>query len=1047
MKKYILTILLFAYIGNGFLLAQNANHKKWQQIDSLLKIGLQKTAGTEIDKLYLSSKKRGDIADFIQAVFYKSELAIMSNNLPGFIELLEQEIINSSNPNKQILQSVAAASYARHYSDGRWEINERTKVRNGRDLPITEWTKENYFDKIINHTDASLLEATKTASVILDEDLIVMADSTMNLKNLSLFELLAYRAIQSLSAFMNESENHEAEINPNPKLMTLYPDFIKLDFTKINTYDFRFQVLKNYQKLLKFQLQKKDNKAILYTDLNRLRFIKEVFYHSEQYDADYLSVLNKMAEQNKKSEIVTSVYYEIANTYFKRGQKYQPYEYPEYQWEFKKSLEFAQLAIRAFPSTAGAKDCQELIKAIHNPLLEITTRAEYLPDHPILASLTYQNLDQVYLRLVPVGHLNFVNKFDRLYGKESIQALKKYPIFDEWKQELPNPGDFQAHNVQIRIPDVPNGFYFLLASSSPDFEEPSLISTNYFEATKIGFIQRRDKAGAIDIFVLDRLSGEALKNVKLDIQSVKNNADTEKWKTEQTFFSDKNGYIRITGLEKSWYQNFCFSYKNDTLIKKNTYQGAPIMVEKSYSQTNFFTDRSIYRPGQTVYFKGIIYQLKEGKYTISPGKNTVIKLFDASQKEIKSIQLKTNEFGSFHASFVIPENLLNGQFSIGNENGRSFFAVEAYKRPGFEISFDTIAGQFKLNDSVTVSGTIKTFSGHSVTGADLNYKVSRSDFLPFPVYSQNLNDKQLSFGKIKSDDKGKFKITFFANGNREKDSPSTQNFNFRIEVTATDLNGETQTAVNSIHLATPKMTIICGLAEKVDNTITSKLPVEVRNLYNIPQIVNVEASIYKLSNSPRSFKEREWMRPDQFLTDRETFYTYFPDEQYDNEKSVEDMDLDYQVYQAEMNTGEADGFELADIKSWEPGYYKLILSSRDQFDEEVVLERYFTLYSSKTNQMPIPEIDWFVLENNQITPKDSLQFIIGSSVDKLNVLYEIQQENKVILSRWLQIKNEQKKIKIPATQMNGKSFELNVLFVYNNKAFVQHESIKVFDPN
>ena len=69
---------------------------------------------------------------------------------------------------------------------------------------------------------------------------------------------------------------------------------------------------------------------------------------------------------------------------------------------------------------------------------------------------------------------------------------------------------------------------------------------------------------------------------------------------------------------------------------------------------------------------------------------------NANYQEISKQRLRTNSYGSAAGSFVLPPNGLTGQFSIGCDNGQSYFRVEEYKRPSFEVKFDTMKDVFNL---------------------------------------------------------------------------------------------------------------------------------------------------------------------------------------------------------------------------------------------------------------------------------------------------------------------------------------------------------------
>ena len=137
-------------------------------------------------------------------------------------------------------------------------------------------------------------------------------------------------------------------------------------------------------------------------------------------------------------------------------------------------------------------------------------------------------------------------------------------------------------------------------------------------------------------------------------------------------------------------------------------------------------DRAIYRPGQTVYVKGIAYEQTTDATRVLEGADYELLLLDANRKELTSRKVRTNDFGSFSAEFVLPSACLNGAFSITtrkHEDSASF-RVEEYKRPTFEISFTPVAEAYRLGDRVMLRGNVKSFNGMSVQ--DVAEKLFRS---------------------------------------------------------------------------------------------------------------------------------------------------------------------------------------------------------------------------------------------------------------------------------------------------------------------------------
>ena len=135
-------------------------------------------------------------------------------------------------------------------------------------------------------------------------------------------------------------------------------------------------------------------------------------------------------------------------------------------------------------------------------------------------------------------------------------------------------------------------------------------------------------------------------------------------------------------------------------------------------QTSFFLDRAIYRPGQTVNFKGIMTGTDGMSNKAIVHRKTTVKLYDTNGQEVGSLSLKTNNYGTFSGTFILPSTGLNGFFRIGNENGDHSFRMEEYKRPKFEVTLEQPKEQFRVGDSVSVVGAAMTYSGVPLANAD-----------------------------------------------------------------------------------------------------------------------------------------------------------------------------------------------------------------------------------------------------------------------------------------------------------------------------------------
>ena len=151
--------------------------------------------------------------------------------------------------------------------------------------------------------------------------------------------------------------------------------------------------------------------------------------------------------------------------------------------------------------------------------------------------------------------------------------------------------------------------------------------------------------------------------------------------------------------------------------------------EKNPVEVSIFTDRGLYRPGQTIFFKGLAYVKDSNDPHAVAGQPFTVTLYDANGKEIAQKKVTTNEFGSFNGEFSLPKQTLSGVFRLSTGQMSVYIHVEEYKRPTFQAYFLPIKGDIAFGDSVTIQGKAATFSGVSLPSGDVTWRITRRPFL------------------------------------------------------------------------------------------------------------------------------------------------------------------------------------------------------------------------------------------------------------------------------------------------------------------------------
>lgn len=200
-----------------------------------------------------------------------------------------------------------------------------------------------------------------------------------------------------------------------------------------------------------------------------------------------------------------------------------------------------------------------------------------------------------------------------------------------------------------------------------------------------------------------------------------------------------------------------------------------------------YLDRAAFNPGDTVRFKGIFYResFRSGLSVFDKGVATAV-LKDSEYNEIDSLKLTINEFGSVAGEFSIPRGLRNGMFSIrlssGTAHGVKSFRVDEFVLPTFEISFDESDRLWLAGDTVRVTGRINAYSGHSLAGASVRYKVT------------SWGSEVIAEGGLAAGPDGSFAVEFPTEAER---------YGYRmyyVEVSVTDATGETLSASDYVRV-------------------------------------------------------------------------------------------------------------------------------------------------------------------------------------------------------------------------------------------------------
>ncbi|MEZ4793557.1 MAG: MG2 domain-containing protein, partial [Gelidibacter sp.] len=839
MKQFvsILMIFLFAHTSQA---QSNDYNDLWKKVEKLENDGLPKSALDIVNQIAAQAKKDKNTPQQIKTLLYQSKYAMTleENAQLKVMADFKNAVTTSEAPTKNVLENMLATMYWQYFEQNRWKFYNRTNTSTKVDATdFQTWDLQTLFDEIHLHYKKSLEnEQLLQQTSLVDYDDILLKANQSKLFRPTLYDLLAHNALE----FYKSDENsitkpaYKFEID-NPEYLKEAKDFASLNVTSKDSTSLQLHALQLYQKLISFHLNDKEPYALADVDIQRLQFVAQHATFSNE-EALLLETLKATSVRMQSHEMSVLYNYEIARILYEQGNRYSPKTNEELRWNIKEALEICDKMMVKYPKSTGTQKCQALKQEILQPSLEIIAENLIPMQQNGLMKVTYKNLQQLQFKIYNISR-NQIEKLNHIYRQdEQLAFIKKLEVSTEFQGSLKNESDYQNHSTEIVIPPLANGSY-LIFGSKPDATD-KFYAFKTIQVTDIALVNKTENAKEL-FQVIDRNTGKPLANATAKL-SYKTKYDGPIIHDTKT--TDKDGQFamikdsnRLMDLDIEVTYNGEKAYFLDYYVNQY-YKDNDRQLPKS--NAFLFTDRSIYRPGQVVYFKGIAMTTKDGKSEVTPNLSTKVVLYNVNRELVKEMTLKTNDFGSVAGEFILPSDGLTGQFSIeffAGVTAATYFSVEEYKRPKFETKFEPVTQTFKVNDSVTVKGTALAYAGSNITDAKVVYRVSRQINYPYWYYWYrpwfNSEPQEITHGESMTNDKGEFEITFKAIPDESVDKESLPIFQYEITADVTDVNGETRSATTIVNVGYHALVATISINDKFNKTKKDhKLSIDTKNL-------------------------------------------------------------------------------------------------------------------------------------------------------------------------------------------------------------------------
>ena len=794
----------------------------------------------------------------------------------------------------------------------------------------------------------------------------------------NLYNLLARRAIQIMQQYRWQAAAKANQTNSLPVDMTDMDQFVTYQFVPVSDCDLTAAVMQTYQSLLKAYDTETEREGWLLTGIDALNYLYRNFSGNFSNDVCQQE-LRKWIHTYPAVKTVPEAYLALA-------------QFLQYQNNQVERLRIVREGIAGYPRYEGINQLKNIEKEILNASLSLEIATAY-PGEQQSVKVNYKNLTGITLQLYKVNlpvtsavlqnrTTHFESKYARLQREEHF-SLK--PTTDYLNVDT---------TLTIQAPQA--GIYFLKAV--PDGKK-GVSDGTLMNVTALKTIYRPLPDGTLELVVVDAVSGQPVSEAEVTIYTEKGGG----YSPQQTYQADKQGTLKLDFLNSNKYWYNAHTAADNAMPILNLWKNDYYYKESKRKEVlQLFTDRSIYRPGQTVYVSGLAYEMEKDSTRVLADKKYTVSLYDANNNETGKVEVRTNGFGSFSGQFVLPSPCLTGYFSLRAADTSVSFKVEEYKRPTFDVTFEPVKVEYQVGDSIEVVGMAKTFAGAPVQNARVHYNISRSYAWVWRFMGRGSARWE---GEAMTDADGKFSVpVHFEIDSDRRESPLWY-YTYNIQADVTDGAGETQQANLSLPLGSTSM--VLNMDNLPDNLVKEKK-------------LEIKLTAMNLSGEP--------------VDTPVTYQVVEMEEQKDGQEKEGRKVLTGTVEANKSFVPEA-------IYALPSGNYRLKLSAKDTQGRECTASKNFLLFSLNDKRPPFVITDWFYQDGLEFDAASPATVYIGSSEKNVYLLYDVFAGNKRLESKRIELSDSVVSFRFPYKKEYGDGILVSMAFVKDGRLYSHNARI------
>lgn len=667
-------------------------------------------------------------------------------------------------------------------------------------------------------------------------------------------------------------------------------------------------------------------------------------------------------------------------------------------------LNYINYALSRWGEWSRMNELRNAQKRLTEPMFRVKDMPQVLrPGEKVWVQLDVRNLQNLKISIsrLNITADNDYNAQDEATYKMLLKKTTKLHQKDFSRDYYGRP-DYETVKDSIEIGgNLPLGAYLMEVTSDNTGIAPQ---RELFYVSNLAVMIQQLPDDKHRYVVVNATDGQPVPGAKIMLYDRDYDVKTGKWKrlVHARLTTDENGEAYFKNVDG----NVLISTSNDKFTPaKDIYLSRTRYYEQKDDKIKhqLFTDRSIYRPGQTVHASAISYIVKKGLDASVPGKSMELNfiLRDANGKQVAEQKATTDEYGTASVDFELPKEGKTGLYSISvNGTASEYFRVEEYKRPTFEITFPKVNEKYNWGDTVVVKATAKTYSGVPVQGAKVEYQVTRRNQLWW--WGAGSAGQLVKTDSCVTREDGTFDVEIpleaSLSGKDEVDMSEFMRiarfFNFEVSAIVTDISGESHEGVMSLPLGTKPTILTVNLPKRIETDSLKTVTFAYRNASGMPISSRLK---YRID-------EGEW----------------------------KDAEANAPVSIKEYASSSASSSLV-----WKSGVHQL-----EAICGQDTLQQKFTLFSMKDTHPVEPTTEWYY-QTAKTFPRDGkpVYIQVGSSENGAHIVYSIIAGNKLLEKGAWELGDSIVTLPFTYKEEYASGIVLNYSFVKQGKCYTRMMSI------